>query len=91
MMTVTELAKICKKLGIKPSFGVLYFRKNTIAYYNVTGIINDDYPCYIEAEPNFRITDYNDAFKYLNEKIIEIKKEEISIKIKNIENDFKPV
>lgn len=27
----------------------------------------------------------------LNEKIIEFKKEEIRVKIKNIENDFKPV
>ena len=91
MMTVTELSKICKKLGIKPAFGVLNFGKNTIAYYNISSLINDDYPCYIEVEPNFKITDYNDAFKYLNEKIIEIKKEEIRIKIKNIENDFKPV
>lgn len=88
---VSELAKICKKLGIKPSFGALNFGKNTIAYYNILGIINDDYPCYIETKLNFRITDYNDAFKYLNEKIIEIKKEEIRIKIINIENDFKPV
>ena len=91
MMTVKGLAKICKKLGIKPKYGVLYFGNNSIAYYNVSGIFNDDYPCDVEIEPNFRITDYNDAFKYLNEKIIELKKEEISIKIKNIENDFKPV
>lgn len=91
-MTVKELVIICKKLGIKPSFGVLNFGKNTIGYYNISiSYINDDYPCYIDVEPNFRITDYNDAFKYLNEKIIEIKKEEIKIKIKNIDNDFKTV
>lgn len=45
MMTVKGLAKICKELGIKPKFGVLYFVNNSIAYYNVSGIFNDDYPC----------------------------------------------
>ena len=85
-MKLKELEKICKKLGIKPKLGVLFFGNDTIGYYNI--IINDDYACDIEVEPNFRITDYNEAFKYLNEKILEIKKEEIRNKIKNIENVF---
>ena len=91
-MTVKELAKICKKLGIKADFGILNFGNNTIGYYNV-GIKyddnDDDYPCYIDALTNSRITDYNEAFKYLNEKIIETKKKLIRMKIKNIENVFK--